>query len=266
MNLKFVAGAPEDIAVDTLVLFAFAYDTIREKNLRQLNSITDGALDTLLASGEFTGKAGQHVSLYSPAGFAAGRILLVGMGDKKSVSADCFRKAIGAISRRSSMKAISTAAISLGEMAEGDCVQAMMEGLLLGSFEVQDYKSALPESMKSHLKSLTFVTRTKAQLKKVEKAVTRGQIIAEGQILARRLAATPANDLTPRKYATEATRLARKYKFSCRVLELREMTQEKMNGVLCVSRGSEEPPRFLILSHKGGGKQKPIVLVGKGVD
>jgi len=38
-----------------------------------------------------------------------------------------------------------------------------------------------------------------------------------------------------------------------------------MGGILGVSQGSTEEPRFIILEYRGGGKEKPIVLVGKGV-
>ena len=39
-----------------------------------------------------------------------------------------------------------------------------------------------------------------------------------------------------------------------------------MGGLLAVSRGAAEEPRFVILEHRGGKKgEKPVVLVGKGV-
>ena len=42
--------------------------------------------------------------------------------------------------------------------------------------------------------------------------------------------------------------------------------KEKMGALLSVTKGSDEPPRFLILRHNGGPEnQKPIVLVGKGI-
>lgn len=45
-------------------------------------------------------------------------------------------------------------------------------------------------------------------------------------------------------------------------------TMEKlgMGSFLSVARGSHEPPKFIILNYKGGkAKDKPVVLVGKGV-
>jgi leucyl aminopeptidase len=39
-----------------------------------------------------------------------------------------------------------------------------------------------------------------------------------------------------------------------------------MGALLAVSRGSRQPPRLLVLQYRGGtAKQKPVVLVGKGI-
>ena len=40
----------------------------------------------------------------------------------------------------------------------------------------------------------------------------------------------------------------------------------KMGCLLAVSRGSAEPPRFIVLEYRGGARgAAPVVLVGKGV-
>jgi len=96
-------------------------------------------------------------------------------------------------------------------------------------------------------------------------AVERGELIAQGQILARQLAMTPANDLTPRIYTAIIQKLARKHGLRCTVLDEAAIKKEKMGALLGVAQGSAEPPRLVILEHRGKGKQRPIVLVGKGV-
>ena len=40
----------------------------------------------------------------------------------------------------------------------------------------------------------------------------------------------------------------------------------RMGCLLAVTRGSEEPPRFIVLEYRGARRSRaPIVLVGKGV-
>jgi leucyl aminopeptidase len=41
--------------------------------------------------------------------------------------------------------------------------------------------------------------------------------------------------------------------------------KEKMGGLLGVSQGSDEEPRFIILEYKGAAAKKPICFVGKGL-
>jgi len=50
------------------------------------------------------------------------------------------------------------------------------------------------------------------------------------------------------------------------VLEKSAMEKLGMNTLLSVSRGSREPPKFIIVHYQGGTKKEnPIVLVGKGI-
>ncbi|UCD93364.1 MAG: leucyl aminopeptidase, partial [Candidatus Zixiibacteriota bacterium] len=60
--------------------------------------------------------------------------------------------------------------------------------------------------------------------------------------------------------------LARKYKLKLDILNERRIKAEKMGALLAVAQGSSQPPRFLVLEHRGGkANAKPIVLVGKGI-
>ncbi|MFQ5500098.1 MAG: M17 family metallopeptidase, partial [Candidatus Zixiibacteriota bacterium] len=69
-----------------------------------------------------------------------------------------------------------------------------------------------------------------------------------------------------RLYAETARKLSRKHKLGCRVLDEKAIEKERMGALLSVSQGSTEPPRFVVLEHRGGSASgRPIVLVGKGV-
>ena len=84
--------------------------------------------------------------------------------------------------------------------------------------------------------------------------------------MVRRLSATPGNDLTPRLYANRIAKFAKDAGVTCQILDEKAIANEKMGGLLGVSRGSDEPPRFVILKYqRPAAKSKPIVLVGKGV-
>jgi len=60
--------------------------------------------------------------------------------------------------------------------------------------------------------------------------------------------------------------LAKQYKLKCEVLDARDMAKLGMGALLAVTKGSGEPAKFIVLQHAGAAKkQKPVVLVGKGI-
>ncbi|MEX2033482.1 MAG: leucyl aminopeptidase [Candidatus Colwellbacteria bacterium] len=99
----------------------------------------------------------------------------------------------------------------------------------------------------------------------VKKAFAAGQAIGEEVNACRVLANTPGGEMTPERLAKEAVKAARGSGIRVKILGLREMERLKMGGVLGVAKGADEKPAFIILEYLKGGKEKPIVLVGKGV-
>ena len=97
-------------------------------------------------------------------------------------------------------------------------------------------------------------------------ALARGKAIADGMALARELGNLPGNVCTPTHLANTAESLAEQYKFKVEILERKDAEKLGMGSYLSVARGSHEPPKFIVLQHKGGkAKDKPVVLVGKGI-
>jgi leucyl aminopeptidase len=76
----------------------------------------------------------------------------------------------------------------------------------------------------------------------------------------------PSNFMTPSNMAEAARQLARKYGLKVEVFEKEKMKELGMGGLLGVSQGSQQPPRFIILSYKGSDSDDiDISLVGKGI-
>ncbi|MCK5325264.1 MAG: leucyl aminopeptidase, partial [Woeseiaceae bacterium] len=50
-----------------------------------------------------------------------------------------------------------------------------------------------------------------------------------------------------------------------RVLNEAEMKRLGMHSLLSVTAGTSEPAKLIVMQYKGGGRDKPVVLVGKGV-
>jgi len=266
MKYVYSSGDIRKLTDDLVILPVPKATRLDKKRLDGVNKATGGALDAVYRSGEFSGRTGEYIAFTHPAGFKTARLVLLGLGPEDKLDADCFRRAMGDLSRYQGLTHAGSAAFCLGDYDNPLFAQAVVEGYLLGSYKHLDYKTGDEARNVSQLRSLRFVTGKPSAQGAVRKAVDRGVIIAESQNLVRKLAATPAGDLTPRIYASLVKQLAKKYRFQCRVLDEKAIAREKMGGLLGVAKGSEEPPRFLIMEYRGGrAAQKPVVLVGKGV-
>ena len=54
-------------------------------------------------------------------------------------------------------------------------------------------------------------------------------------------------------------------KVKIRVLDEKDLARLGMGAHLAVGRGSERPPRLLVIEYMGGGNEPPLVLAGKGI-
>jgi leucyl aminopeptidase len=76
----------------------------------------------------------------------------------------------------------------------------------------------------------------------------------------------PPNVCTPGYLADQARELGKRYRMKVQVLERDDMKKLGMNTLLAVAAGSHEPPKFIVIEHRGAAKDhKPVVLVGKGI-
>ncbi|MDH3890807.1 MAG: leucyl aminopeptidase [candidate division Zixibacteria bacterium] len=267
MKIDYSANPPHECATTALVMFVTSFDSIVDKRLKQLDSASDGIIRTLLASGEFTGSSGEMVCINRPDGYAASRVVLAGLGPRKTCTPDSYRQMAGLLSRYKPLTCCDSATFHLGTVSEPETFQAVIEGCILGSYRMLKYKTDEASLAGENLSEVTYAIDNRRLLNRLQKSVERGCVTAGGQINVRRLSALPGCDLTPKMFAAEAVKTADKLKgLSCRVLDQKEIKAEKMGALMAVAQGSVEPPRFVILEYKGGRKtQKPIVLVGKGV-
>src|SRR5262245_37170963 len=92
--------------------------------------------EALAASGELTGKPLELTLVHNPAGVAAKRVVLAGVGKAEKYDATILRRAMGAAVRMLKSKSIKRAAIALdADHAGGEFAEAAVEGALLGNFD-----------------------------------------------------------------------------------------------------------------------------------
>ncbi len=268
MRIEFTSKEMREVEAINLVVFTPTYEELTDYRLRRLDQSTGGALEIMLESGEFNGEEGQVVTLHRPDEFLARRVIVVGLGDSGGIDADAWRRACGRLSRYGGLKPYKEAAFYLGDLDDPLCWQAAIEGYILGGYKLTAFKGAGEDADDTNglLEKITFAIDDRSVVTKARNAVQRGLVAAEGQLLVRRLVATPANMLSPDDLAREAQRLTRPEGVDVSVMDTKALEKESMGLLLAVGQGSDSPPRLVTLTYNGGTKsRRPIVLVGKGI-
>ena len=106
----------------------------------------------------------------------------------------------------------------------------------------------------------------KASAAAAKAGLATGAAIVSGMDLARDCGNLPGNVATPTYLGEQALAMAKTHGLEVEVLDRRQIEKLGMGSFLSVARGSDEPPRFIVMQWKGGGrKDAPVVLVGKGI-
>ncbi|MBR7070145.1 MAG: leucyl aminopeptidase [Oxalobacter sp.] len=220
----------------------------------------------LYATGDIDGKAGSTLLAQSPDGIAAKRLLLVGLGTSPTSGKD-FRKAID--SCLTVLKPLNVANITLALPIDAiddsipQTIYTIVTGFYNRAYRIGAMKKDKTPASKIRKVAL-FMPSDKVSIAKT--ALLQAKAINEGRQYAKDLGNLPANICTPSYLAKQAKDLAKEYGFTVEILEKKQIESLKMGSFLSVARGSDEPPRFIVLKHlKGKSKTAPAVLVGKGI-
>ena len=263
-TFAFSTDRPTDQAVDVLVLPVFEGPEAGP-GVKDVKGVD--LLEQYVASGA-TGKRGESLLVPNTGdqALAAKAVLLVGVGPKAAASPDACRRAIGRVARQlGRRKTVATTLPQIvGAKDQLEAVQATVEGVLLGSYRFDRYKSK-SDGAAQRLAKVSILGGGKIDAKAAKDSIRRGEVIAESQMWARDLVNTPALDLPPAGLAKEAQAMAKEVGLTCKVWTEAELKKGGFGGVLGVGQGSVRPPRLIELKYSGGGKGSPIALTGKGI-
>jgi leucyl aminopeptidase len=242
-----------------------------EKTLQPDTAAADkklgGAIAEMIKRGDIKGKLNEITLIHTLGRLPAERIVVLGLGKKKELTLNKVRAAMGDVCRSLRGKHVTTiASVVLGEGANdikaADAAQAMAEGALLGLYTFRQYMTK-KEDAPGTIKKLTIVG---AYNKIISNAIETGKIIAEAVAWARDMINEPSNHLTPTDMAAEAKKMAKQYGLDFQVFDKDWMEEMEMGGLLGVARGSNEPPKFIIVNYTGrSSKDVDAALVGKGI-
>jgi leucyl aminopeptidase len=269
MRIEYLAKPFVDVDCDMLAFPVFEYETGQSAPLRSLAKATRGTLGLILHSGEFKAELHKTSCIHKPAGLKASRLLLVGAGRKEAFDTAKLREVVGTSVRAARSFRCKTVGFFLRpDQKVPFAARAASEGAIYANFESDIYKTRNKEA--KDIEQIYLIEGADKRRGEIQKEIERGTAIGEATNFARTLANEPSNVLTPSQLAARAIAISDKAGLDVQVLERDEMERLGMNLTLSVSRGSDEPPKLLIVRIRGqqkksGAKSPLYALVGKGV-
>jgi leucyl aminopeptidase len=256
---------------DCLVIGAFERAELGPEALA-VDRAMRGRVRALLTRGDFSGRAGETLLISEPTGLRSARLLLVGLGVKAQFSRRAWRRALASAIAALARTRIISAALALERPASRELDdyyfgRAIAEVTGSSLYRINDLKSARKPRPTALARVLSGPVDA-AAVAAVRRGLAAGAALTESARLLRNLGNLPANICTPRYLAAQARELQRNYRRRLRVRIFDEagIRRLKMGCLLAVTRGSEEPPRFIVLEYRGARRGRaPVVLVGKGV-
>ena len=258
----------QDIRKELLVVPVLGDDD-QLSEVPKLDAAVGGAVARARSSGEFRAHGPSvFVTPVTADGWSVERVALAGINPAKGEIATQLRTAMA----RASAAAVSRCITSISVLQRGDldtepAVQAVIEGLMLGAFSDQRYKtSSEDEPVPADLRDVGVVVRAE-QDQEAWRGALKGWQFASACNLARELANDPSNLLTPSVFADRANELAGTAGCTVEVLDEAAIRELGMGLLLGVARGSREPPRLVVMRHEPPDAPAEPVLgfVGKGV-
>jgi len=264
MNIRIQSQGLTAVRSDLLVL-PVVQGQQNGPDVKTLDASLDGALSDQIKRSRFQGKRGQTLACHTQQRLPSPLLLLAGLGKHDRLDSAVWRNAGAAARRLAQTWRARTVAWHL--VADTDAPQvgaAVLEGLLLSSYVFRKYKS--DDDKTTAVETILFAGPGLKKNAALNRALDTVQHTVPGVFLARDLVNEPASVATPTYLANQAKWLSNGNGLRTEVWGVNKIKAAKMNGLLAVSRGGPEEPRFIKLRYVPTGRpKKKIALIGKGL-
>jgi leucyl aminopeptidase len=253
LTQKFLFSVPADLSV----VFSFDVHNLDAENRKRIEEI--------IHSEQFEDKVGSTLLLRTE----DRKFLVVGLGKVEELNMFDWQTAFAGVCRKAKEVRATTVTISLpmkeinkrSHVSPQNLVKGAVEGLELGAYAFTKHKKKEPVS---EIDSVMFIVEPRYE-NEVKKGITLGEITSKATSMARDLVNEPSSVTTPTFLSLIAQSLAKEHpEITCEVMGEKEIKKLGMGGLIGISKGSDEEPKFIVLSYKGKG-EKTVVVVGKGV-
>ncbi|HEY3565315.1 MAG TPA: leucyl aminopeptidase, partial [Casimicrobiaceae bacterium] len=270
MEFTIKSGSPEKQRSACVVVGVFDNRKL-SLSAELIDRASNGYISEIIRRGDMEGKLGSTLLLHSVRGTLADRVLLVGLGKERDFRDKEFRQAIRAAVKLLNETGSYEAVLYLTEekVKRREVAWRVEHAVIVAMDAVYRFEQmkSEPTEVRRPLRKLTLSVPQRSDLSAGEAAAARGLAIAHGMDFAKDLGNLPSNVCTPTYLGERALELGREFPdIKVTVMERAQIEALGMGTFLSVTKGSAEPPRFIVLQYEHSArKQKPIVLVGKGI-
>lgn len=269
MDFSIKKAQPETARAACVVVPAFRNRKLSDAASR-IDRKSGGQLSRALKNSAFDGAPGKALLLFDVAGIGAARVLVMGAGNDGQLDTAEFRKAMQSTLAKVCGAGITDVTLFVSEVGVSDhepqwAATQIATLAVAAAYRFDVMKSKAGKSEGNTLQRLALGADAKPS-NQMQAALERGRAIGEGVNLARDLGNLPPNVCTPNYLGQLAKKMTRPNRLRVNVLDIAQMKKLGMGSLLAVGQGSRQPAKLICIEHRGGpAKQKPVVLVGKGV-
>ena len=232
-------------------------------NSKELDPILHSTIREIISNKEFKAVVGARLIIPTMGKGPMKKIMLMGLGKKEKFNNEIAR----IVSAKAAVKVremeISEFSILPYSNLDDGLIEAISEGIALSLYSFNRYKTN-DSGEESKVKQVTILINTDKN--KIQPIIDRTGLLVNAVNLARDLSNLPPNDCSPSQLASIAVSVGTEYGLKTRIVERYEMESLGLNGIVSVGKGSQNPPKLIILEYHGStDDRKPYLLVGKGV-
>jgi leucyl aminopeptidase len=141
-------------------------------------------------------------------------------------------------------------------------IKDLTEGLILGAYSFQDYKS---EKKESKINIFIDVKGSKKTLEELKKDFEETKKICDSVNMVRTIVNTTPEDFYPKSFSEKAKEIALKNNLECKIYGEEYLLDNGMNAMLAVGRASRHESQLVHLTYKPKKAKAKVVIVGKGL-
>ena len=230
---------------------------------KDLDSSVSSSIRETLENKEFRGTFGSSTVVYTLGKGPMKKIMLLGLGKREKFTDEGARICAGKATRKVQELGIKEFSMMQFSNLDEGLMEAMTEGIALALYSFDKYKETKEPTSK--IEEVTILINSDSL--RFQSVVEKANIIVEAVNFARDIGNLPPNDCPPAHLASIAVSLAQDYGMKVRIMDRYELENMGMGGIVAVGKGSNNPPKLIVLEYNGANdpQQKPYLLVGKAV-